>query len=93
LNGAVETFGEYLFIHDLCVDHDYRKQGIANKLLDAVSTAYKDTYIIAVQDSQEFWKQKGYTEASIETTWDYRSQYTSNALYMHTRANVLRSNH
>ena len=56
-----------MYIHDVAVDPQQHKMGIAQSLVDAIVERSNDLGIhsfelVAVQDSAEFWKRNGFTE-------------------------------
>lgn len=49
------------YIHDLCVDKNYRKLGVAKALVEKViSIDYDPKVLTAVQDSEKFWVKFGF---------------------------------
>lgn len=50
------------YIHDLCIDKNHRKLGIAKKLLDTVLLSHpQTTVLVSVMGSENFWKKCGFT--------------------------------
>lgn len=59
-----------MYIHDVAVDPQLHKMGIAQSLVDAIVNRANELSIsqfelVAVQDSAEFWKCNGFTESGI----------------------------
>jgi ribosomal protein S18 acetylase RimI-like enzyme len=58
-----------LYIHDLAVSSRFRGRGIADRLLKALfaladSMSYRDFTLVAVQDSEPFWRKYGFQARS-----------------------------
>ena len=73
--GCPELTGEEtrLYLHDLCLDPDWRGQGIAQRLVAhlwefAEKAKFKDVYGVAVQGSFPFWEKMGF---SYVAPYDY----------------------
>lgn len=61
---------DVMYIHDVAVDPQLHKMGIAQSLVDAIVNRSTELGIhsfelVAVQDSAEFWKRNGFTKHGI----------------------------
>jgi len=55
------------YIHDLCVSPEYRNDKVASALLSSLNHGYKETALVAVMNSGDFWRRKGFkTEKNID---------------------------
>jgi ribosomal protein S18 acetylase RimI-like enzyme len=62
-----------MYIHDVAVDPQHHKQGIAQSLVDAIFARASELQLhkyelVAVQNSAEFWKRNGFSEHGIAGT-------------------------
>ena len=70
---APPQIANVMYIHDVAVDPQHHRKGIAQSLVDAIMkrSTQLDLHsfeLVAVQESYEFWKHNGFTEFGIAGT-------------------------
>ncbi len=79
---AAPTLIDVMYIHDVAVDPQHHKKGIAQAMIDAMVNRATELglmrfELVAVQDSFEFWKRNGFVEHGVAGT-----EYGTGALKM-----------